>query len=130
MMMFIHGSALPICGSMNETHLNSVVSTPKAKYCTADCSNMYLETGLPDPQYVRSHISLIPKSIQKQYKLDSLVTSGGYVYARIGKAWYGLKESGFLANQTIVNLLKKHGYHQAKHTKGLFNMKPETSPLH
>ena len=32
-----------------KTHLNSAVSTPGAKYCSADCSNVYLETGLPDP---------------------------------------------------------------------------------
>ena len=52
-----------------------------------------------------------------------MVTPDGYVYARIEKAWYGLKEAGFLANQTIVGLLKKHGYYQAKHTKGLFRHK-------
>ena len=40
-----------------KTHLNSVVSTPDAQYCSADCSNMYLETGLPDPQFVHFHLS-------------------------------------------------------------------------
>ena len=49
-----------------------------------------------------------------------MVTTDGYVYARIEKAWYGLKEAGFLSNQTIVKLLKKHGFHQAKHTQGFF----------
>ena len=64
--------------------------------------------------------SQIPENIQKQYKLANMVTTDGYIYARIGKAWYGLKEAGFLSNQTIVKLLKKHGFHQAKHTQGFF----------
>ena len=35
-----------------KTHWNSVLSTKDAKYCTADCSNMYLESVLPSPQYM------------------------------------------------------------------------------
>ena len=34
-----------------------------------------------------------------------MVTADGYVYARIGRAWYGIKEAGFLSIQTIVKLL-------------------------
>ena len=33
-------------------HWNSVISTPGAKYCTGDISNMYLMSILPDPEYV------------------------------------------------------------------------------
>ena len=82
---------------------------------------MYLEAGLPGPQFVQFQISQISENIQKQYKLANLVTADMYVYAIIGKAWYGLKEAGFLRNQTVVKLLKKHGFHQAKHTQGFFN---------
>jgi hypothetical protein len=68
---------------------------------------------------VRFKLEDIPKTIQEQYGLDQLVNNG-YVYAQINKAWYGLKESGKLANDDMVGLLKRHGYHQAKHTSGLF----------
>ena len=45
---------------------------------------------------------------------------GDYVYARILRAWYGLKEAGKIANDDIVALMAKHGYYKAKHTEGLF----------
>ena len=99
-------------------HWNSVISTPKAKYATGDAGNMYLESTLPKPQYVKFKYSEIPDDIKEQYDLQSLVHNG-YVYVRIDKAWYGLKESGKIANDDMVALLKQHGYHQAKHTSGL-----------
>ena len=48
-------------------HWNLVLSTPKAKYMTMDISNMYLNTKLPEPEYMRIHISLIPDEIMKSY---------------------------------------------------------------
>ena len=34
---------------------------------TMDISNMYLNTKLPEPEYMRIHISLIPDEIMKAY---------------------------------------------------------------
>lgn len=61
--------------------------------------------------------------IRKACNLDRKVHNG-YVYARIDMAWYGLKESGKIANDDMVTLLlHRHGYHQAKHTIRLFTHK-------
>jgi hypothetical protein len=76
-------------------------STRTAKYCTMDCSNMYLESFLPTPQYVQFLKSLIPPKFYEQYGLD-YYADGDYVYARIVRAWYGLKESGKIAHDDIV----------------------------
>ena len=100
-------------------HWNSVISSPGYRYCTMDCSNMYLESFLPTPQYVRFLKSLIPPGFFEAYGLESYV-SGDYVYAKIVRAWYGLKESGKIAHDDLVAHLAKHGYHKAKHTEGLF----------
>lgn len=100
-------------------HWNSVLSTPGAKYCTGDISNMYLMSLLPDAEYVRFRYDLIPPRIIDYYNLDSLVIDG-YVYARINRAWYGLKHSGFIAHQDLVEHLKKHGYVRAGTTDGFF----------
>jgi len=100
-------------------HWNSVLSTKYAKYATADLKNMYLKSWLPKPQYVRFRYCEIPHKIKVQYNLASLVHNG-YVYARIDKAWYGLKEAGKIANDDVISLLATHGYHQSKHTSGLF----------
>ena len=100
-------------------HWNSVLSTSNAKYCTGDISNMYLMSSLPEAEYVRFRYDLIPPRIIKHYQLDLLVNNG-YVYARIDKAWYGLKQGGKIAHDDLVQHLQKHGYVRAGHTDGLF----------
>ena len=90
-------------------HLNYILSTSNAQYCTADISNMYLCSLLPDAQYVRFQYSLIPSEIIKHYNLDNKVVDG-YVYAKIKRAWYGLKEAGKIVHDDLVAHLKKFGY--------------------
>jgi hypothetical protein len=50
-----HGNTTTHTTSMEtiKIHWNSTISTRGARYCTMDCSNMYLESFLPTPQYVR-----------------------------------------------------------------------------
>ena len=100
-------------------HWNSVLSTKHAKYCTGDISNMYLMSSLPEAEYVRFRYDLIPPRIIRQYQLDLLVVDG-FVYARINKAWYGLKQGGKIAHDDLVEHLKKHGYVRSGTTDGLF----------
>ena len=100
-------------------HWNSVLSTPGAKYCTGDISNMYLESLLPDAEYVRSRYDLIPPRIIQHYNLDR-IAHNGFVYAKIKRAWYGLKQSGKIAHDDLVAHLEQHGYIRAGQTDGLF----------
>ena len=67
-----------------KTHWSSVVSTPNARYCTEDISNMYLCSNLDNAEYIRFPIHLIPPNIIAHYKLQKLI-SNKYVYARIKK---------------------------------------------
>jgi hypothetical protein len=48
------------------------------------------------------------------------MVDNGFVYAKINKAWYGLKQSGHIAHDDLVAHLKKFGYVKAKRTEGLF----------
>ena len=86
---------------MIKIHWNSVLLTPGMKYCTDDISNMYLCSKLPDAQYVRFDVKLIPPEIIEHYPLHDKIHNG-YVYARIKQAWYGLNETGCIANKDIV----------------------------
>ena len=119
-----YGDTTTHCASMEtiKCHWNSVLSTPGAKYCTADISNMYLCSELPESQYVRFPISLIPQEIIDHYNLNEKTTDG-YVYARIKRAWYGLRESGKIAHDDLVDHLKKFGYEKTENTLGLFRHK-------
>ena len=49
--------------------INSTLSTPNAKWAGFDLMNTYLNTDLEDPEYVRIHISKIPKQFINIYNL-------------------------------------------------------------
>jgi hypothetical protein len=100
-------------------HLNDVISTPNARYCTADAVNFYLGTPLPDYEYMRIPVSVIPADIMDQYNLAPLVHNA-YIMVEIRKGIYGLPQAGILANQRLVANLAPHGYYPAPHTPGLF----------
>ena len=106
--------------------VNSIISIPNARCCTADISNMYLYSSLDQPEFVKFKMTMIPESIIQHYKLRQLAHNG-YVYARIKKARYGLKQSGKIAHDDLVQQLRKHGYHKSKYTEGLFTH--ETRPI-
>ena len=98
--------------------LNSTISTEGAKMVTGDISNMYLESFLKDAEYVRFKIDQIPHNIIRQYNLEPMIRHG-FVYAKINRAWYGLKQSGKIAHDDLVEHLKIDGYTKTN-TEGLF----------
>ena len=80
---------------------------------------MYLMSDLIDSEYVKFKVDLIPPRIIQYYNIQHLIHEG-YIYARINKAWYGLKNAGRIAHDDLVQHLQKHGFVQAQKTDGLF----------
>ena len=74
---------------------------------------------LPDPEYVQFQYDLIPPRIREHYGLDALVVDG-YVYSQINIAWYGIKQSGKIFHNNLIEHLRKFGYVPAGFTYGLF----------
>jgi hypothetical protein len=107
--------------------INSVLSAPGARMGAIDISNFYIHNDLKDYQYMRFHISMIPQEIIDEYNLQNIVDSDGWCYAEIRKAMYGLKESGFIANQELKIVLAKARYAPTKFTPGLYTHK--TRPI-
>ena len=100
--------------------LNNIISTSGARCATADISNMYLGSDLPEAEYVRFRLSLIPEAFIKAYSLDKLATANGFVYARVKKAWYGLKQARKIAHDDLVKRLSEAGYKKAALVEGYF----------
>lgn len=98
---------------------------------TMDIANFYLNTPLPQAEYMKVHISLIPQEIIEHYNLLAKVDSKGFIYIRINKGMYGLPQAGILAYQLLVERLAKHGYHPVRHTPGYWRhiSKPTTFVL-
>ena len=99
---------------------NSIVSTPVAKFMTIDISNKYLNTPLPEYQYMQFNIIMIPQEVIDHYNLQNKITEDGWVYFEIHKAIYGLKESGKLANIELQAVIATEGYKPCQFTHGLY----------
>jgi hypothetical protein len=107
--------------------LNSVISTPGARFGCFDISNMYLNTKLPSPEYMRIHTSMIPQEVMDEYNVSQYLDETGYAYVEITGAIYGLAQSGYLANQDLIKNLAPFGYYPSKRTPGLWHHK--TRPI-
>ena len=102
--------------------INSVLSRPSAKFACYDISNFYLGTPLDRPEYVRIKLSDIPQEFIDEYELETYARDG-WIYFKISKGIYGLKQSGKLANDLLTERLNKHGYYQCATTPGLWRHK-------
>ena len=89
---------------------------------TMDIRNYYLGTNLPNYEYMRFRLDLIPDEIRIQYNLDAIAVNG-WVYVEIRKGMYGLPQAGILANKLLKQRLAQHGYYECKHTPGLWKHK-------
>ena len=99
---------------------NSVVSTPEAKCVLADINVFYLNNDLPDPEYMKFHIATIPQEIIDEYNLLNIVENHDFVYVKIVKGMYGLKQAGIIEQKSLIQNLAPFGYHPAHHTPGLW----------
>ena len=105
--------------------INSVLSTPGAKFCSVDIKDFYLQSTLPEAEYISVPFRLIPPDIISDYKLKSKVSNGN-VYARVNKGMYGLPQAGKLVNNDLVQHLAKGGYYPTKYTPT--KQKPSSLP--
>ena len=105
--------------------INSVLSTKEAKFCSVDIKDFYLQSTLPDAEYISVPFQLIPPDIIEDYKLKDKVSNGN-VYARVNKGMYGLPQAGKLAHDDLVQHLAKGGYYPTKYTPGLFTNRTKT----
>ena len=99
--------------------LNSTISTRGGRFMTLDLSDFYLYSVLPDPEYVRIPLTLLPPAVIERYNLQDKIYQG-HVYARVDKGMYGLPQAGKLANDDLLAFLRPHGYEPCPCTPGLW----------
>ena len=69
---------------------------------------------------MRIPLKIIPREIIDAYNLDTLVDNQGWIYMRIKKGMYLLKQAGIIANQELVKHMAPFGYHPVEHTPELW----------
>ncbi len=105
---------------MVKIHLNNVISTKGARYCTIDLKDFYLMTPMACPKFMRMKTKALPTKIIELYKLNNKATSDGFIYIKIQKGMYGLPQAGILAQELLKKCLNKHGCCRSPLTPGLW----------
>ena len=105
---------------------NSVISTDNARFMGIDISDFYLNSTMPEPEWMWAPGALIPDEVVEAYDLHDKVKNGR-VLVRIDGRMYGLPQAGRLAYDQLVKHLKPHGYFPCKRAAGLWRHK--TRPI-
>ena len=74
-------------------------------------------------EYMRFPFKFIPKEIVDHYNLQDKVSPNSWVYIKIRKGMYGLKQGGILANEKLTDHLVLSGYYPTPLTHSLWNHK-------
>ena len=69
---------------------------------------------------MRIPLKIVPQEIIDAYNLTSLVGNQGWIYMRIEKGMYGLKQDGIISNQELVKHMAPFWYHPVQHIPGLW----------
>jgi hypothetical protein len=87
-------------------HLQSVISTPGARFMSIDIKDFYLGTVLDRPEYMRIMRSQLPQEIIDRFELEPMFSRSkdgkavnDYVFVEVVKGIYGLPQAGLLAQQ-------------------------------
>ena len=75
-------------------------------------------------EYMKIPMRCFPQDIINQYNILYLVYKGGFVYVKIHKGMYGLKQASSISFDRLVKLFKPHGYYPLCSNRGIWC--PET----
>ena len=112
--------------------LNCVISGAKhgAKFMACDIKDFFLATPMQKAEYMKIPFPFqyFPEDIITRSSLREVLASDGYIYIKMKKGMYGLKQASVLAYNNLVKNLKDHVYAPIPHTVGLWrhNSRPLT----
>jgi hypothetical protein len=82
-------------------HLNSIISTKKACYCTIDLKNFYINMPMDQPEFMHMKLSNLPPNFVKIYNLTNLANNNGATFLKVQKGMYSLLQAGILAQYLL-----------------------------
>jgi hypothetical protein len=101
-------------------HLNSVILTKGARYCTFNLKDFYLNIPMEQLKYMPMKLSNLPQKFVDLYNLTKIAKDNGNLYIKVQKGMYGLPQAGMLAHRLLEQQLNEHGYQQSQVTPGLW----------
>ena len=93
--------------------INSTISDAHrgAQFACMDIKDHFLATPMKHPEYMKVRYKHFPPDIRHYYQLDKKITNDGFIYIKIKKGMYGLKQAAILAYDHLRNSLAPYGYH-------------------
>jgi hypothetical protein len=101
-------------------HLNSVISTKGAQYCTFYLKDFYLNTPMEQPEYMRMKLSNLLQEFADLFNLTKIAEDNGNLYIKVQKGMYGLPQASVLAYRLLEQRLNEHRYQQSQVTPRLW----------
>jgi hypothetical protein len=80
--------------------INSMISTPGARFFAMDIKNFYLCTPMTRYEYMQLKLSNMPEDIIAHYHLLNIATPNGYIYCKIHQGMYGSCKRGSLPRRS------------------------------
>ena len=118
--------------SMQENKLLviSVISDEKEgdQFISCDMKDLYICTTMDTSEYMWIPYKYFPKDIQIQFNLKEKV-SRGFIFVKIKRGMYGLKQAAIIANEQLVKHLKDHGFYPVIGTNAIFTHKTQRRNL-
>ncbi len=100
--------------------INSMISTPEARFFMMDINNFYLCMPLTRYEYMQLKLSNMPEDIIAHYHLLNIATADWYVHCKTCQGMYGLPQGRIIAQELLTRRLKEHKYNQSETAPGLW----------
>ena len=115
------GNTTTKCASLTTTKclLNSIISTPRARFLTLDFKTFYYNTPMARYEYMKISLDILTEEIIAQYNLCQLA-SNRWVYLYIRKGMLGLKQAIRIVNDRLQIHLSKFVYSPVAQTPSLW----------
>ena len=98
--------------------LNSIISTPNAKFMSINIKDFYSCTPMAGYEYFRMKLEIFPEDIIAEYNLCNKVDATRNVHCKFQQGMYGLPQAGIITQELLEERLLKAGYQQSKITPG------------
>ena len=70
---------------------------------SCDLKDFFLETTMSRADYMRTNSKYFPPDIRDRYEIEGLIAVDGYVYIKIIKVMYGLKQATIIYYNQIIS---------------------------
>ena len=82
--------------------------------------NSFLETPTSRAEFMRINSKYSPPDIRDQYEIEGLIAADGYVYIKIIKGTYGIKQVAIISYNQLISHMDPHSYYPVPFTAGLW----------